>query len=60
MTVARTGSSLKVTASGAGKAFKVSLHGEKVASVEGATLGQDGIIEVASFKGSAEFTITLK
>lgn len=60
VTVARTGSSLKVTATGAGKAFKVSLHGEEVASVEGATLGQDGIIEVASFKGSAELNITLK
>ncbi|MNJ65958.1 putative alpha-glucosidase [compost metagenome] len=60
VTVARTGSSLKVTATGAGKSFKVSLHGEQAASVEGATLGQDGVIEVASFKGSAELSITLK
>ncbi|MOA00598.1 hypothetical protein D3C78_1199700 [compost metagenome] len=52
---------MSLKAEGAGKAFKVSLHGMgEAASVEGGNLGNNGIIEVPAFNGKVELQITLK
>ncbi|MNI65391.1 Alpha-xylosidase [compost metagenome] len=59
--VVREGSKVSLKAEGAGKAFKVSLHGMgEAASVEGGNLGNNGIIEVPAFNGKVELQITLK
>lgn len=61
VTAVREGSKVTVTAEGAGKAFKVSLHGMgDVASVQGGELNNEGKVEVASFSGKIELAISLK
>lgn len=61
VTAIREGSKVTVTAEGAGKAFKVSLHGMgDVASVQGGELNNEGKVEVASFSGKIELAISLK
>lgn len=57
----RKGNQVTLSAEGAGKSFKVSLHGMgEVASVHGGELTNEGIIEVSSFSGKTELHITLK
>lgn len=61
VTAVREGSKVTVSAEGAGKAFKVSLHGMgDVASVQGGELNNEGKVEVASFSGKTELAISLK
>ncbi|MNI05705.1 Alpha-xylosidase [compost metagenome] len=61
VTAVREGSKVSLKAEGAGKAFKVSLHGMEAAqSVEGGTLNNNGVIEVPAFNGKVELQITLK
>lgn len=60
VTVVRNGNSLKLSAEGAGKPFRVTLHGMgEAVSVQGGTLA-DQKVEVASFTGKTELQITLK
>ncbi|MEF2964866.1 alpha-xylosidase [Paenibacillus sp. M1] len=61
VTAVREGSKVTLSAEGAGKAFKVSLHGMgEVASVQGGSLTEQGTVEVPSFSGKAELQISLK
>lgn len=64
VTVTRTGSSVKVNATGVGKPFYVSCHGlGAVAEVEGVAdvkLDTTGRVEVPAFSDRVELTITLK
>ncbi|WHX47828.1 alpha-xylosidase [Paenibacillus woosongensis] len=59
--VSREGSTLRITAEGAGKPFNISLHGfGQAASVQGGQLNADGSIAVGAFSGKAEIQVTLK
>lgn len=61
VTAVREGSKVTLGAEGAGKAFKVSLHGMgEVASVQGGELTNEGTVSVASFSGKTELQISLK
>ncbi|SDE81610.1 alpha-D-xyloside xylohydrolase [Fontibacillus panacisegetis] len=61
VTAVREGSKVSLNAEGAGKAFKVSLHGMgETQSAEGGNLNNNGIIEVPAFSGQVELQITLK
>ncbi|WP_334077337.1 alpha-xylosidase [Paenibacillus sanfengchensis] len=61
VTAVREGGKIKLTAEGAGKAFKVAVYGMgEIASVEGGTLNGEGIVEAASFTGKTELVISLK
>ena len=61
VSVARTGATVLLQAEGAGKAFKISLHGVgEVAEVRGAHWNGQGIIEVPAYSGKVEVSIQLK
>lgn len=61
VTAAKSGNVVTLSAEGAGKPFRVALHGMgEIASVQGGTLAANGTIEVAAFTGKAELQITLK
>ncbi|MDN4070092.1 alpha-xylosidase [Paenibacillus vini] len=61
VTAVRQGSKVTLGAEGAGKAFKVSLHGMgEVASVQGGELTNEGTVSVTSFSGKTELQISLK
>ncbi|WP_410767858.1 alpha-xylosidase [Fontibacillus sp. BL9] len=61
VTAVREGSKVTLSAEGAGKAFKVSLHGMgEVTSVQGGELTNEGTVEVSSFSGKTELQISLK
>ncbi|GIP55436.1 MULTISPECIES: alpha-xylosidase [Paenibacillus] len=61
VTAVRQGSKVTLGAQGAGKAFKVSLHGMgEVASVQGGELTNEGTVSVTSFSGKTELQISLK
>ncbi|MDU7476105.1 MAG: alpha-xylosidase [Paenibacillus macerans] len=61
VTAAKSGNVVTLSAEGAGKPFRVALHGMgEIASVQGGTLAADGTIEVAAFTGKAELQIALK
>lgn len=61
VTAAKSGNVVTLSAEGAGKPFRVALHGMgDIASVQGGTLAADGTIEVAAFSGKAELQIALK
>lgn len=61
VTAAKSGNVVTLSAEGAGKPFRVALHGMgEIASVQGGTLAADGTIEVAAFSGKAELQIALK
>ncbi|WP_334075268.1 alpha-xylosidase [Paenibacillus sp. A14] len=61
VTAVREGGKIKLTAEGAGKAFKAAVYGMgEIASVEGGTLNGEGIVEAASFTGKTELVISLK
>lgn len=59
--VARTGAAVSLQAEGAGKAFKISLHGiGEVTQVQGGQWNGQGIIEVPVYSGEVEVSIQLK
>lgn len=61
VTAVREGSKISLRAEGAGKAFKVSLHGMGAAqSAEGGKLNENGVVEVSAFHDTVELQITLK
>lgn len=61
VTAVRQGSKVTLVAEGAGKAFKVSLHGMgEVAYVQGGELTNEGTVSVTSFSGKTELQISLK
>lgn len=61
LAVSREGSTLRITAEGAGKPFGISLHGMgEAASVQGGQLNAEGRIEVSAFSGKTEIQVTLK
>ncbi|RCX22646.1 alpha-D-xyloside xylohydrolase [Fontibacillus phaseoli] len=61
VTAVREGSKVTLSAEGAGKAFKVSLHGMgEATTVQGGELTNEGTVEVTSFSGKTELQIFLK
>lgn len=61
VSVTRTGATVLLQAEGAGKAFKISLHGVgEVAQVQGGHWNGQGIIEVPAYSGKIEVSIQLK
>ncbi|RUT46482.1 alpha-xylosidase [Paenibacillus anaericanus] len=61
VTAVRNGSQVTLHAAGVGKPFNVSLHGdEAIASIQGANLSDQGVVEVAAFSEKVELQITLK